>query len=133
MTIEARAKDLEASASSLTAERDDLRKTVEASVVNVSAELEAIKVEASVKDASIASLTEALKLAEAEVASLKASAQSATAKAADILASSGVEPVSAPVAPAALGSLTEQYAVMPVGPERRAFFKKHKAALFASK
>ena len=133
MTIEERAKAAEASVLSLTAERDDLRKTVEASVVNVSAELDAIKVEASVKDATIATLTEALKAVEAEAAALKASAQSASAEAANILAASGVEPVAAPVASTAEGSIVEQYAAMPAGAERRAFFKKHKSLLFSAK
>ena len=36
-------------------------------------------------------------------------------------------------AEAAALSLSEQYAAMPAGPERRAFFKKHKAVLFAAK
>ena len=133
MTIEERAKAAEASVLSLTAERDDLRKTVEASVVNVSAELDSLKVEASVKDQTIATLTEALKAVEAEAAALKASAQSASIEAANILAASGVEPVAAPVAASAEGSIAEQYAAMPAGPERRAFFKKHKALLFSAK
>jgi len=133
MTIEERFKAAEAAVLSLTAERDDLRKTVEASVVNVSAELDAIKVEASVKDQTIATLTEALKAVEAEAAALKASAQSASVEAANILAASGVEPVAAPVASAAEGSIVEQYASMPAGAERRAFFKKHKALLFSAK
>lgn len=133
MTIEERYKAAEAAVVSLTAERDDLRKTVEASVVDVSAELEALKVEASVKDATIATLTESLKCVEAEAAALKASAQSASAEAAVILAASGVDPVAAPVAQAVVGSICEQYAAMPVGAERRAFFKKHKAVLFSAK
>lgn len=133
MTIEERAKAAEAAVLSLTAERDDLRKTVEASVVDVSAELDAIRVEASVKDATIATLTEALKAVEAEAAVLKASAQTASVEAANILAASGVDPVAAPIAQAVEGSICDQYASMPAGPERRAFFKKHKSLLFSAK
>jgi chromosome segregation ATPase len=140
MTIEERFKAAEAAVVSLTAERDDLRKTVEASVVDVSAELEALKVESAVKDSSIASLTEALKASEDELAAanaknaeLEASKSTASAEAAVILASSGVAPVAAPVAQAVVGSICEQYAAMPVGAERRAFFKKHKAVLFSAK
>jgi len=140
LSIEERFKAAEASIASSTAERDDLRKSVEAAAVGGSVELEALKVEASVKDASIASLTEALKASEAElaaaqakVAELEASKATASVEASKILAASGVEPVAAVAAPAALGSIQEQYAATPAGPERRAFFKKHKAALFANK
>jgi hypothetical protein len=136
MTIEERAKALEASVSSLTAERDDLRKTIEASAVGASAELETLKVDASAKDARIAELTEALAVATAKVGELEASAESATAKAAKILAGSAVEPVAAAIPGSVangLGSIAEQYAAMPAGPERRAFLKKHKSALFGSK
>ena len=133
MTIEEQLLEASANLSGLTAERDDLRATVEKLTVGAAAELEQLKVEASVKDASIATLTEALKAVEAEAAALKASAQSASAEAANILAASGVEPVAAPVASAAEGSIVEQYAAMPAGAERRAFFKKHKALLFSAK
>ena len=136
MTIEERAKALEASVSSLTAERDDLRKTIEASVSGASAELDALKVSVSEKDARIAELTQALAAAQAKVGELEASAESATAKAAKILAGSAVEPVAAAVPGSVangLGSIAEQYAAMPAGPERRAFLKKHKAVLFGTK
>ena len=133
MTIEERAKAAEAAVLSLTAERDDLRKTVEASVVDVSAELEAMKVEVSSKDAKLVELEAALAEATAKVAALEQSKTTASVEAANILAASGVEPVAAPVAHAAEGSIAEQYAAMPAGAERRAFFKKHKALLFSSK
>lgn len=133
MTIEERFKAAEAAVVSLTAERDDLRKTVEASVVNVSAELEQAKVEAAAKDQKVQELEAALAEANAKVAELEASKATASVEAANILAASGVEPVAAPVAQAAALSIAEQYAAMPAGPERRAFLKKHKAVLFAQK
>jgi chromosome segregation ATPase len=131
MTIEERFKAAEAAVVSLTAERDDLRKTVEASVVNVSAELDQAKVDAAAKDQKVQELEAALAEANAKIVELEASKATASVEAANILASSGVAPVAAPVAAAALGSIHEQYASMPAGPERRAFLKKHKAVLFS--
>lgn len=133
-TIEERFKAAEAVIVSLTAERDDLRKSVEASLVNVSVELDAAKVSLAEKDTALAELAAKLEEANAKVSALEASAQSGVKEAAAILASSGVEPVKAEsTAAAAVQSLSEQYASMPAGPERRAFFKKHKSVLFASK
>ena len=131
MTIEERFKAAEAAVVSLTAERDDLRKTVEASVVNVSAELDQAKLDAAAKDQKVQELEAALAEANAKIVELEASKATASVEAANILASSGVAPVAAPVAAAALGSIHEQYASMPAGPERRAFLKKHKAVLFS--
>ena len=100
MTIEEQLLEASAALSGLTAERDDLRATVEKMTVGVSAELESLKVEASVKDASIATLTEALKATEGElatfkalVAELEAGKVSASKEAAKIVASVGVTPV----------------------------------------
>lgn len=130
-TIEERFKAAEAAVVSLTAERDDLRKSVEAAAVNVSVELDAAKVSLAEKDASLAELAAKLEEANAKVAAMEASAQSGVKEAAAILASSGVEPVkSQGTSEAAVQSLADQYASMPAGPERRAFFKKHKAVLF---
>jgi chromosome segregation ATPase len=133
MTIEERFKAAEAAVVSLTAERDDLRKTVEASVVDVSAELDAAKVSAASQDQKVQELELALADANAKIAELEAAKATGSAEAAVILASSGVAPVAAPVAQAVVGSICEQYAAMPVGAERRAFFKKHKAVLFSAK
>ena len=130
-TIEERFKAAEAAIISLTAERDDLRKSVEAAAVNVSAELDQAKVELAAKESALADLSAKLEEANAKVAALEASAQSGAKEAANILASSGVEAVKAEdTAAAAALSLADQYASMPAGPERRAFFKKHKAVLF---
>jgi chromosome segregation ATPase len=133
-TIEERFKAAEASVLSLTAERDDLRKSVEAAAVNVSAELDAVKVSLAEKESALADLVAKLEEANAKVAALEASAQSGVKEAAGILASSGIEPVKAQAtAEAAIGSIVEQYAAMPAGAERRAFFKKHKSVLFIAK
>ena len=133
MTIEERAKAAEASVLSLTAERDDLRKSVEASVVNVSADLDALKVESAAQSQKILELEAALAEANAKNAELEASKATGSVEAANILAASGVDPVSAPIAQAVEGSVADQYASMPAGPERRAFLKKHKALLFSAK
>ena len=127
MTIEERFKAAEASVVSLTAERDDLRKTVEASVVDVSTELESLKVQAASQDQKVQELETALAEANAKIVELEAS------KATVILAASGVDPVAAPVATAAISSIRDQYDAMPKGPERQAFFKKHKSLLFSAK
>ena len=133
MTIEERFKAAEAAVVSLTAERDDLRKTVEASVVDVSAELDAAKVSAASQDQKVQELEIALAEANAKITELEASKATGSAEAAVILAASGVDPVAAPVAQAVVGSIRDHHAAMPVGAERRAFFKKHKAVLFSAK
>jgi intracellular sulfur oxidation DsrE/DsrF family protein len=131
LTIEERFKAAEAVVISLTAERDDLRKSVEAATVNVSVELDQAKVELAAKESALADLAAKLEEANAKVSALEASAQSGAKEAANILASSGVEAVKAEDTTAAAAvSLADQYASMPAGPERRAFFKKHKAILF---
>lgn len=134
LTIEERFKAAEAAIISMTAERDDLRKSVEAAAVNVSVELDAAKVSLAEKDAALAELAAKLEEANAKVIALEASVQSGAKEAANILASSGVEPVKAhDTTAAAVQSLADQHAAMPKGPERQAFFKKHKAVLFSSK
>ena len=134
LTIEERFKAAEAAIISLTAERDDLRKSVEAAAVNVAAELDQAKVELAAKESALADLSAKLEAASAKVVDLEAAAESGAKVAANILASSGVEPVKAQAtAAAAAVSLADQYAAMPSGPERRAFLKKHKAVLFSAK
>ena len=72
MTIEEQLLAATAAVSGLTAERDDLRTTVEKMTVGVSAELESLKVEAASKDAKLAELTAALEVAVKESESFKA-------------------------------------------------------------
>ena len=141
MTIEEQLLEASSALSGLTAERDDLRATVEKMTVGVSAELESLKVEASVKDASIASLTEALKVCEGElvtfkalVAELEAGKVSASKEAAKIVASVGVSPVE--LSPADSKPSVEAvnhlavFMTLPVGSkERNAYFAEHKQAI----
>jgi len=100
MTIEEQLLAATAAVSGLTAERDDLRTTVEKMTVGVSAELESLKVEAASKDAKLAELTAALEVAVKESESFKALVEqheatkvSASKEAAKIVASVGVSPV----------------------------------------
>ena len=140
MTIEEQLLEASAALSGITAERDDLRATVEKLTVGAAAELEQLKVEASVKDASIASLTEAVKAIEAEAAALKAAALeaesakvSASKEAAKIAASVGVVPVALPQGDGAPAEAVNHYAAfmaLPVGSkERNAYFEAHKSAI----
>ena len=140
MTIEEQLLEASAALSGLTAERDDLRATVEKLTVGAAAELESLKVEASVKDASIASLTEVVKTIEAEAAALKAAALeaeatkvSASKEAAQIAASVGVTPVALPQGDGAPAEAVNHYVAfmaLPVGSkERNAYFEAHRSAI----
>ena len=140
MTIEEQLLEASAALSGLTAERDDLRATVEKLTVGAAAELEQLKVEASVKDASIASLTEVVKTIEAEAAALKAAALeaeatkvSASKEAAQIAASVGVTPVALPQGDGAPAEAVNHYVAfmaLPVGSkERNAYFEAHRSAI----
>jgi hypothetical protein len=140
MTIEEQLLEASAALSGLTAERDDLRATVEKLTVGAAAELEQLKVEASVKDASIASLTEVVKTIEAEAAALKAAALeaeatkvSASKEAAKIAASVGVTPVALPQGDGAPAEAVNHYVAfmaLPVGSkERNAYFEAHRSAI----
>lgn len=140
MTIEEQLLEASAALSGLTAERDDLRATVEKLTVGAAAELESLKVEASVKDASIASLTEVVKTIEAEAAALKAAALeaeavkvSASKEAAKIAASVGVTPVALPQGDGAPAEAVNHYVAfmaLPVGSkERNAYFEAHRSAI----
>jgi ribonucleotide monophosphatase NagD (HAD superfamily) len=140
MTIEEKLLEASAALSGLTAERDDLRATVEKLTVGAAAELESLKVEAAVKDASIASLTEVVKTIEAEAAALKAAAVeaeaikvSASKEAAKIAASVGVTPVALPQGDGAPAEAVNHYVAfmaLPVGSkERNAYFEAHRSAI----
>jgi len=142
MTIEQQLVTAAASLAGLTAERDDLRATVEKLTVGATAELESLKVEAAAKDASIASLTEALKVSEAalaeslaKVSELEAVKASASKEAAKIVASFGTEPVELPKGDSPKKMSAEDikaaYLALPAGQARIAFFNAHKAALIS--
>jgi hypothetical protein len=142
MTIEQQLVTAAASLAGLTAERDDLRATVEKLTVGATAELESLKVEAATKDASIASLSEALKVSEAalaeslaKVSELEAVKASASKEAAKIVASFGTEPVELPKGDSPKKMSAEDikaaYMAIPAGQARIAFFNAHKAALLS--
>lgn len=142
MTIEAQLAKASAIMASLTAERDDLRSTVEKLTVGASAELEALKVSASEKDAKVAELAAALEASAKEAADLKAKVEeleatkaTASKEAAKIVASFGTEPVELPKgdSPAKMSNadIKAAYLALPAGQARIAFFNAHKAALIS--
>jgi len=99
MTIEEKLSTADLLAQALTAERDDLRATVEKLTVGAVDELSAIKAELVTKEASLSALGVSLEKAVAErdafaakIAELEATKVSASKEAAKIAASVGVEP-----------------------------------------
>jgi ribonucleotide monophosphatase NagD (HAD superfamily) len=142
MTIEEQLVQAAASLAGLTAERDDLRATVEKLTVGATSEAEALKVEAAAKDAKLAELTAALEASakeaselKAKVAELEAGKATASKEAAKIVASFGTEPVELPKgdSPAKMSNadIKAAYLALPPGPARIAFFNAHKAALIS--
>jgi hypothetical protein len=142
MTIEEQLVTAASALSGLTAERDDLRATVEKLTVGATAELEGLKVEAATRETSIATLTEALKVSEAalaeslaKVSELEAVKASASKEAAKIVASFGTEPVELPKGDSpkkmSADDIKVAYMAIPAGQARIAFFNAHKAALIS--
>ena len=142
MTIEEQLVQAAASLAGLTAERDDLRATVEKLTVGASTEAEALKVEAASKDAKLAELTAALEASAKEAAELKAkvaelesSKATASKEAAKIVASFGTEPVELPKGDSptkmSAADIKAAYLAMAAGPARIAFFNAHKASLIS--
>ena len=141
MTIEEQLLEATAAISGVTAERDDLRATVEKLTVGAACELEALKVSAAEKDAKVAELVAALEVAAKEVdglkqmvASLEGAKVSASKEAAKMVASVGVSPVelspadSKPTAEAVDHLAT--FMSLPVGSkERNAYFAEHRHAI----
>ena len=141
MTIEEQLLEATAAISGVTAERDDLRATVEKLTVGAASELEALKVSVSEKDAKVAELVAALEVAAKEVeglkqmvASLEATKVSASKEAAKIVASVGVAPVE--ISPADAKPTAEAvdhlatFMALPVGSkERNEYFAAHKNAI----
>ena len=141
MTIEEKLAAAEALVASASAERDDLRATVEKLTVGASSEVEALKVEAASKDAKLVELEGLLAASAkqveeltAKVAELSAVQVSASAEAAAIVAKVGVAAVDLPQGDSPVRAtdkeIAQQYAAMPAGPERLAFLKKNRAAIF---
>jgi len=140
MTPEESVANLSQAVEALTSERDDLRASVEKLAASNGVELEALKVEASAKDARLAELTAALEGADKlvaelsqKVAALESSAITASAEAAKIAASVGVEPVEQSPADAPVAKTDDdiraEFLAMPFGKERTAFFNKNRKAI----
>lgn len=141
MTIEEQLLEATAAIAGVTAERDDLRATVEKLTVGAASELEALKVEASAKDAKVAELTAALEVAVKEVeglkgmvAELEAGKVNASKEAAKIVASVGVSPVEiSPADAKPSAEAVDHLAVfmsLPVGSkERNDYFAANKHAI----
>ena len=142
MTIEDQLSTADLLAQALTAERDDLRATVEKLTVGAADELSAIKADLVTKEASLSALGVSLEKATAErdafaakIAELEATKVTASKEAAKIAASVGVEPtaiipgsdnVAAKVdALATFNSLTDPVA-------KADFFAKNAQAIYAS-
>ena len=142
MTIEDKLSTADLLAQALTAERDDLRATVEKLTVGAVDELTAIKADLVTKEASLASLGVSLEKATAErdafaakIAELETTKVTASKEAAKIAASVGVEPtaiipgsdnVAAKVdALATFNALTDPVA-------KADFFAKNAQAIYAS-
>lgn len=141
MTIEEKLAAAEALVASASAERDDLRATVEKLTVGSVAEVETLKIEAAAKDAKVADLEAAIAASakqveelSAKVAELSAVQVSASAEAATIVAKVGVAPIDLPQGDSPVratdAEIAAQYAAMPFGKERTEFLKKNRAAIF---
>ena len=141
MTIEEQLLEATAAIAGVTAERDDLRASVEKLTVGAASELEALKVEAASKDAKLAELTAALEVAVKEVEGMKqmlaeveSAKVSASKEAAKIVASVGVAPVEiTPADSKPTAEAVDHLAVfmsLPVGSkERNDYFAAHKHAI----
>ena len=135
LTPEAELTELRTVALALTAERDDLRATVEKLTVGASDELASAKADISAKDSRIAELTAELDqfkaatdAANAKVEAVEKTAVSAAKQAADIVASTGIDPVAVnPTAPIVSKEAVDHVATflaLPVGTKERTDYWK---------
>ena len=135
LTPEAEVTELRTVALALTAERDDLRATVEKLTVGAADELAAAKADISAKDSRIAELTAELDqfkavadAANAKVEAVEKTAVSAAKQAADIVASTGIDPVAVnPTAPTVSKEAVDHVATflaLPVGTKERTDYWK---------
>lgn len=142
MTIEDKLSTAELLAQALTAERDDLRATIEKLTVGAADELTAVKADLVTKEAALADLGAALDAAKAErdafaakVAELETAKVSASKEAAKIAASVGVEPTAIiPGSDAKATASVDHLAVFNglTDPKAKAdYFAKHAQAIYA--
>lgn len=140
MTIEEQLIESASVMAGLTAERDDLRVTVEKLTVGAAAELEAVKADNATKDATIADLLKQVAdlsaskaVVSAQVEQLEANKVTASKEAAKIAASVGVVPVSLPTeAPASAEAVSHlaTFLSLPMGSKERSdYFAAHKEAI----
>ena len=140
ITPEAEVAELRTVALALTAERDDLRATVEKLTVGAADELTAAKADIVTKEALIADLNGKLEAAAKETETLKAaladmeaSKVTASKQAADIVASTGVEPakMEQPVAAPSksVEEIRAEYAAMAPSAARIAFLNANRSAI----
>lgn len=142
ITPEAEVAELRTVALALTAERDDLRATVEKLTVGAADELAAAKAEVVTKDAMLADLNAKLELSAKETEALKAALAEAQAnkvtasqEAAKIVASVGVEPVASAPGAEAPAAPVDHLAVFNalIDPKAKAdYFAKHALAIYGS-
>jgi len=135
LTPEAELTELRTVALALTTERDDLRATVEKLTVGAADELASAKADISAKDSRIAELTAELEqfkaatdAANAKVEAVEKTAVSAAKQAADIVASTGIDPVAVnPTAPIVSKEAVDHVATflaLPVGTKERTDYWK---------
>lgn len=135
LTPEAELTELRVAAAALLTERDDLRATVEKLTVGAADELTAAKADIAAKDARIAELLAELdglkataEAANAKVEAVEQSAVSAAKQAADIVASTGIDPVAVnPTAAVVSKEAVDHVATflgLPVGSKERADYWK---------
>ena len=137
LTPEAELTELRVAAAALLTERDDLRATVEKLTVGAADELTAAKADIAAKDARIAELLAELdglkataEAANAKVEAVEQSAVSAAKQAADIVASTGIDPVAVnPTAAVVSKEAVDHVAAfmaLPVGSKERSdYWKAH--------
>ena len=142
MTLEEQLNTAEMLAQALTAERDDLRATVEKLTVGSADELAAAKADASAKEAKVNELAIALEAAaketealKAKVAELEAGKVSASKEAAKIAASVGVEPTA--IVPGsdnvtAKRDILAEFEAITDPKAKNDFFKANAQAIYAS-
>lgn len=135
LTPEAEVTELRTVALALTAERDDLRSTVEKLTVGAADDLASAKADISAKDSRIAELTAELDqfkavadAANAKVEAVEKTAVSAAKQAADIVASTGIDPVAVnPTAPTVSKEAVDHVATflaLPIGSKERTDYWK---------
>jgi chromosome segregation ATPase len=105
----------------------------EAEKAELESTVETLKAEKELSEAEAKSASTVATEAESQVEALKAEAKTAAAQAADLVASQGVDSDDAPAVKEEVAKSADeihsQFISMPTGPERTAFYQKHRSAL----